>query len=75
MNPGCQLFIQGYRNSDDNEGSESSGLDLGTSMGACLVIGGIILFLYALPFILAIGAIGLIGWGVYKLLKWLWNQK
>ena len=71
MNPGCQLFLQGSYNDDDESGG---GMDLGSSLTWCLILGGGLLFLYALPFIIAFGAIGLVCWGGYKLLKWIANQ-
>ena len=58
----------------DSEG-EGFGMDLGSSLTWCLILGGGLLFVYALPFILFFGAIGLVCWGGYKLIKWMWNYK
>ena len=69
MNPGCQLFLQGSYN--DDGGFDMSGVDFGSSLTWCVILGGGLLFLYALPFIVAIGAIGLVCWGGYKLIKWI----
>ena len=63
----------GTSRGDDDE-SGFGGMDLGSSLTWCLILGGGLLFLYALPFIIAFGAIGLVCWGGYKLLKWIANQ-
>ena len=69
---GCAPTGGSSDDDDDNGGgSFTPDLDLGTSFTLCLVLGGIILFFYALPFIIVFGAIGLIGWGCYKFIKWI----
>ena len=62
--------IGGSSDDDDNESSYSSG-DLS---GNVALVGGLIAlvaFVSFLPYIIAFGAIGLICWGVYKLIKWI----
>ena len=58
--------------SDNNGGgSESSWSDIG---GGFVLIGGLLaigLIITLLPYIIAFGAIGLVCWGVYKLVKWI----
>ena len=50
----------------DNEGG---GFDF--SGGATLWIVGILAFIFALPYLIPIAVFGLIGWGGYKLIKWI----
>ena len=55
----------------DDEESETSWGDLGGQF-SFLVIGlAICAFFYFLPIIIGVGAIGLVCWGVYKLVKWI----
>ena len=53
--------------SDDDNGG--GGFELGGSAGLWIV--GIIIFLSLLPYIIPIIVFGLIGWGVYKFVKWI----
>ena len=59
---------------DDGE-SETSWGEIGGGfafLGIIIVIG---LILPLLPYIIGFGAIGLVCWGGYKLIKWMWNYK
>tara|TARA_B100000085_G_scaffold151562_1_gene137703 strand:+ start:244 stop:564 length:321 start_codon:yes stop_codon:yes gene_type:complete len=56
------------RASDDDSSSSGGGFELGG--GASVWIGGFILFIALLPYLLPIGAIALVCWGLYKLVKW-----
>tara|TARA_B100001059_G_scaffold175783_1_gene176160 strand:- start:236 stop:541 length:306 start_codon:yes stop_codon:yes gene_type:complete len=58
--------VHNLREENDNEGG---GFELGG--GATVWIGGIILFIVALPYLIPIIVFGLIGWGVYKFVKWI----
>ena len=58
--------VGGSSDDDDNEGG---GFDF--SGGATLWIVGIIAFIFALPYLIPIAVFGLIGWGGYKLIKWI----
>ena len=58
--------IRNVREVGDNEGG---GFDLGG--GSIVWFGGIILFIVALPYLIPIIVFGLIGWGVYKFVKWI----
>ncbi len=58
--------IRNVREVGDNEGG---GFDLGG--GPIVWFGGIILFIVALPYLIPIIVFGLIGWGVYKFVKWI----
>mgnify|MGYP003117408647 CR=1 FL=1 len=71
MNPGCQLFLQGSHNNSGKSGG--SGIDLGTSTIGVLVLVGIVAFFTFLPYIIVVGAIGLMSWGLYKLVKWIFK--
>ena len=51
--------------------SDGGGIDLGTSTIAGLILVGIVAFFTLLPYIIVVGAIGLMGWGLYKLVKWI----
>ena len=57
--------IRNVREVGDNDGG---GFELGG--GASVWIGGFILFIALLPYLLPIGAIALVCWGLYKLVKW-----
>ena len=57
--------VHNLREVNDNEGG---GFELGG--GATMWIGGFILFIALLPYLLPIGAIALVCWGLYKLVKW-----
>ena len=62
--------IGGDSDDDDNQSSFSGG-DLD---GNVALVGGLIAlvaFFTFLPYILGFGVIGLIGWGIYKLIKWI----
>ena len=52
-------------------GSEASWGELGGSFALLLGMMGVVAFFMFLPYIIAFGAIGLICWGVYKLIKWI----
>ena len=67
--PAC---IGGDSDDDDNESSYSSG-DLGDKvllLGGLFALAAIVSFL---PYIIGFGAIALICWGVYKLIKWIFK--
>ena len=53
-----------------SSGSDNSGGGFELGGGATVWIGGLLVFLALLPYILPIAMIGLIGWGGYKLIKW-----
>ena len=61
------------QNNNSNSGSESSWGDIGG--GFALLLGGMALvaFFMFLPYIIAFGAIALVCWGVYKLIKWIFK--
>lgn len=67
--PAC---IGGDSDDDDNESSYSSG-DL--SGNVALLVGLFVLaaIVSFLPYIIGFGAIALICWGVYKLIKWIFK--
>jgi hypothetical protein len=58
--------VHNLREENDNEGG---GFELGG--GSIVWFGGIILFIVALPYLIPIIVFGLIGWGVYKFVKWI----
>lgn len=58
--------IRNVREVGDNDGG---GFELGGSFGLW-IIGGIA-FIFALPYLIPIAVFGLIGWGGYKLIKWI----
>ena len=58
--------IRNVREVGDNDGG---GFELGGSAGLW-IIGGIA-FIFALPYLIPIAVFGLIGWGGYKLIKWI----
>ena len=68
-NPGCELCCTGYYNDDGESGG--SGMDLGSSTTWALILVGGVAFFYLLPIIIGVGAIALVCWGGYKLIKWI----
>ena len=58
--------IRNVREVGDNDGG---GFELGGN--SSMWIGGIVIFILIIPYLLPFITLGLIGWGVYKLIKWI----
>ena len=58
--------VWNLREENDNGGG---GFDLGGN--SSMWIGGIVIFILIIPYLLPFIALGLIGWGIYALIKWI----
>ena len=65
--------VHNLREVNDNEdgGSDSDWGDIGFKFALLGIAIIIWLILPVIPYIIVFGALGLIGWGVYKLVKWI----